>query len=507
MFSGFLKIKNAIPVARKDLPVLSYPEFRERLIAGLEKGAWPAAFFGMPEGKKLRLYLLARPDSGQGLYAACCDVPSDSYPSLTPLCPSMHWFERELAEQNGIIPEGHPHLEPIRFEPGSSKHADLWNRADKGDFVPHLLHELRLSGEQNHEVAVGPVHAGVIEPGHFRFQCHGEEVYHLEIGLGYQHRGIERRLTGAPSGRMLSYMETLAGDTTVGHTLTHARLLEGFSGMELPERIEVLRSIALELERIANHVGDLGALAGDVAFLPSSSFCGRIRGEYLNMTAAICGNRFGRNLILPGGLRYDIPPALAETLLQRLSVLRPETLDALNLMFDDPSVRDRFEGTGIVSAETARSIGMVGVAARASGLRHDLRRDLPFGPYSGGHFPLCIEKTGDVYARASVRFHEIRVSLDFLETQLRELSAGSFSPASSPTLPSDSFCVSFVEGWRGEICHAALTDSSGGIARYKVVDPSFHNWFGLAMALRNQQIADFPICNKSFNLSYCGHDL
>ena len=200
-------------------------------------------------------------------------------------------------------------MKPVRYHHSYRSGHDAWGRAVDDPILPGVTDFFRVEGAEVHEVAVGPVHAGVIEPGHFRFQCHGEQVFHLEIALGYQHRGVERALVGGPTKRTLPMMETVAGDTTVGHALAYAHAVEALAGTRIPARAHAIRGIALELERLANHVGDLGALAGDVAYLPTASYCGRLRGDFLNMTAEICGSRFGRGLVRPGGVGFDLLPA------------------------------------------------------------------------------------------------------------------------------------------------------------------------------------------------------
>jgi Ni,Fe-hydrogenase III large subunit len=365
----------------------------------------------------------------------------------------------------------------------------------------------QVSGDEVHEVAVGPVHAGIIEPGHFRFQCHGEEVFHLEISLGYQHRGIEAAIIGGPHPRTLQVMESAAGDTTVGHGQAYCMVMEALAGIKVPPRAEVLRGIALELERLANHTGDLGAIAGDVGYLPTSSFCGRIRGDFLNMTAVLCGSRFGRGLLIPGGTVFDLTADQRDDLLKRLAEARRDLTDAVELLWSSPSVMGRLEDTGKLTQEQGLELGLVGPAARACGIKRDVRNDYPFGIYRMTNLPVATAFHGDVCARTMVRWQEVQKSMDFIKEQLRQIPGGGYRAAASPPCAGLRLAVALTEGWRGEICHVAVTDEAGRFARYKIVDPSFHNWPGVAMALRGQQISDFPVINKSFNLSYCGFDL
>jgi Ni,Fe-hydrogenase III large subunit len=501
-------VRNGVPVSRREVPTLEGDIFRNSLLEAVEDGAKVTAFFGhLPEGESgVDLYaVLAFREEGQ-LRVARTRVAGESFPSLTPQCAQVHLFEREIAEQYGLRPEGHPWFNPVRFVKSSRPSHDAWGRAESETPVVGIMNYYRVEGEEVHEVAVGPVHAGIIEPGHFRFQCHGEQVFHLEISLGYQHRGVERALAGGPDKRTPHYLETLAGDTTVGHSTAYCQAVEGLAGIHPPARAQVLRGIALELERLANHTGDLGALAGDVGFLPTASYCGRLRGDFLNMTAILCGNRFGRGLIRPGGVGFDVDAGGVEELKKRLESALDDVANAVNLLWNSPSVMSRFEETGKVSLETCREVGLVGPVARASGADYDVRQDFPHGLFRFAHIPVSTGQNGDVFERAFVRGLEIQRSGEFIRDQLKMPVAGAVR-AEMKDLEPNSLVVSLVEGWRGAICHVVLTDATGHFARYKVVDPSFLNWMGLALAMRGQQISDFPLCNKSFNLSYCGHDL
>jgi Ni,Fe-hydrogenase III large subunit len=517
-------LRNGDAVPLESIPSLT-PEDLTRVIRdGIGIGLRVSAYFGVAgvPGRPARsrdgapeLYLVLADDERNRLYAGRARVESGGFPSVAATCPQVQLFEREIAEQLGLVPEGHPWLKPVRYA-RSWTGKDVWGRAEVEPILPGaagvgvsgpgVQDFYRVEGEQVHEVAVGPVHAGVIEPGHFRFQCHGERVFHLEIALGYQHRGVEEALIGGPDRRSIHYAETASGDATIGHASSYCQVLEALARCNRPARAQALGAIALELERLANHVGDLGALSGDVGYLPTASFCGRIRGDFLNMTALLCGNRFGRGLVRPGGLGYDADDDRVRELARRVAAAERDTMVAVKLLLDTQSVLARFEDTGRLGRETAVALGAVGPAARASGLSRDVRFDQPSGMYRLAQIPMSTYDSGDVLGRAFVRYLEIQQSLAFIREQLDSIPAGPVSAELGPLSP-NSLAVALNEAWRGEACHVALTDGEGAFARYKIVDPSFHNWPALAYALRDQEISDFPICNKSFSLSYCGHDL
>ncbi|MBI5815187.1 MAG: NADH-quinone oxidoreductase subunit C [Nitrospinae bacterium] len=493
-----VKIKNGGVLAQRSVPSLGDGDFRSELVRLVNSGGTVCSMFASPSGGPTIIYaVIAFHESSE--FCIFSTVVGDEYESLTPAIPQVHMFEREMAEQYGVIPKGHPWLKPVRFQTAHNSSGAKTSQIGVTGFFS-------VEGEDIHEVAVGPVHAGVIEPGHFRFQCHGEKVFNLEISLGYQHRGIEKALIGGPHKLTMAMMETAAGDATIGHGTAYCQAVEALSGTETPIRAQYIRALALELERLANHAGDLGMLAQDVGYLPASSFCGRLRGEFLNLSQEICGNRFGRCLLTPGGVRFDVSVEMAQILVHRLEKAGTDLRSASGLLWSKPSVIARFENTGTITKEDCANLGIVGVAARACGVARDVRQDFPAGAYKTTHTQAATWDSGDVMGRARVRRMEVDDSLELARRLLIEMPPGPVKTEVGGMAPG-MICVSATEGWRGEIVHVALTGDDGGFTRYKIVDPSFHNWTGLALALRGQEISDFPLCNKSFNLSYCGFDL
>ncbi len=406
--------------------------------------------------------------------------------------PQTNYFECELSENFGYMPVNHPWLRPVR-----KQNVILGNQ-------PYQF--FKLEGEEVHEVAVGPIHAGVIEPGHFRFQCHGELVYNLEINLGYQHRGIEKLFLQANSNQRIILSESIAGDTTIGHTFTHCNAIESLSQTNLSLRTEVIRTIAAELERVAMHLSGLGGIANDIGFALPASFYGRLRTLAINSLAEICGSRFGRGMFTYGGVRFDLSDETLNTLVKDLQIIQNDIKYNNDYLFSSVGALSRFEETGIVSKDIAQSIGMVGLAARSSGLENDVRIQFPYSAYRYNPISMITLSSGDVYARARLRALEIDESLRFILDQIENLPRGEIN-ANIGSIASNSGVVSLTEGWRGEIVHIVFTDENGSISNYKIKDPSFNNWCGLSLALRETAISDFPLCNKSFDLSYAGHDL
>ncbi|MFH1197071.1 MAG: NADH-quinone oxidoreductase subunit C [bacterium] len=494
---NWIEFKNLQLVSLNDIPRLSIDELRMDIIREIKSGKRLVQFFGKRESDSVRLISIIADDNASRLFVASTTFTNEKeYESITKEAPQAHMFEREFYEQFGIKPVGHPWLKPVR-----KGIVGINSRESQYEFFS-------MAGEDVHEVGVGPVHAGIIEPGHFRFSCHGEKVHHLEIELGFQHRGVEE-LFVRNSGNMVyltKLSESIAGDTVIGHAGAFARAVESLAGVIASRKVKTIRSVMLELERIGIHLGDLSALSNDVAYLTGNNVFGAMRTLVINTSMSICGNRFGRGIIAPGGVNFDISPELKKKILSTLNQLLDDVSLAGDVLFASASVMERFEKTGIVNQETAASIGMVGPAARASGVSIDVRSDHPFDAYEFLPVHKLTLNVGDVFNRAYIRLVEIQQSIRIINDLLNNNYDGELSkPISS--LHENSLVVSLAEGWRGEIAHVVSTDGNGKIAHVKIKDPSFHNWFGLALALREEDISDFPLCNKSFNLSYCGFDL
>lgn len=492
------------PVDVNQIPVQNYQDFMEA-VSGLmnDKANHCINYFAVERPGRFLFYCLIANDNDSLIRILSHSYEKGSGPlkSLTPDYPSFHVFERVINENFGIEFTGHPWMKPVRYP---YERADRNMLMDKYPFYG-------INSEELHEVGVGPIHAGVIEPGHFRFICNGEKVLHLEIQLGYQHRGVERLFvekTNSYERCILS--ESIAGDTAVGHALAHSQLIESLSGIETEENVQIERCIALELERLAMHIGDTAALCADVAYQLGQVVCEALRTMVINTTQLWCGNRFGKGLIRPGGTNYPLGNEVAEEILKLLDDIEKRYGEITDLIYSLPDILARFEDIGIVTKEQAESIGSVGMAARSCGFIRDIRISHPFQYFRKFKTDPVILDSGDVLARGKLRSLECRESIRIIRdlTKLRiQNNKSSSKPSYGYHLKQSCLGISLVEGWRGEICHVAITDDNGSIINYLIKDPSVQNWMALALAVRNQEISDFPVCNKSFNLSYCGNDL
>ena len=365
-----------------------------------------------------------------------------------------------------------------------------------------------MKGEEVHQVAVGPIHAGVIEPGHFRFMCNGETVYHLEIMLGYQHKGVEQLMLQRPSNQLA---ESICGDSVIAYNLAYSQAMETLKDIKISDKAQLIRKLALEMERIAIHIGDMGAIAGDIAYLMGNAVFGVTRTLVINTMLEFSGSRFGRGLVNVGGVNFDITKEKIEQAEKTLAKVEKDVERMTKTMLKSSTVTSRLEKTGTVSKERAIEAGLVGMAARACGVELDSRFDYPDKWIQ----ELKITKktfkgVGDVNSRFKLRYKEIKESLSIIRkifNELKNRENEEFLNTQYCENTKNAFVISIVEGWRGEIVHIAMTDATGTITRYKIKDPSFNNWYGLALAVRNNGISDFPLCNKSFNLSYTGNDL
>lgn len=500
--SEYLSVENLSCIPLKTIPELSYPEFVKGMTELLTADHHHCLhYFAKPYTDGFRCMALVADDRQQQVHILSHFVSGNtrSVPSLTPGIPALHIFEREMHEQYGIVFEGHPWMKPVRFP---------YDREDQPagmDNYPFY----KIDSHDLHEVGVGPVHAGIIEPGHFRFICQGEKVLHLEIHLGYQHRGWEYLMLNKNGLNQRSLLaESVSGDTALGHAVTFSAMMETFARAKPYDILDTERFIALEMERIAMHIADTAALCTDTAYQLGQVACEALRTLVINGLQLWSGNRFGKGLIRPGGTYYPLTPRIISSLMDTLKEVEERYIITTERIFSLPSVLDRFETTGQLSKKQVIRIGAVGMAARMAGLKRDVRWSHPAGHYRHiAHEPVVLE-SGDVLARALLRQKETIQSLEMVMKALRDHQpAPTSEPYGRVTMPADSLAVSITEGWRGEICHTAITDAQGHLASYKVKDPSMHNWMALALAVRNQEISDFPLCNKSFNLSYCGNDL
>jgi Ni,Fe-hydrogenase III large subunit/Ni,Fe-hydrogenase III component G len=431
------------------------------------------------------------------------------YPGIEQWFPSASRMQRAIADLSGLPStdtDMRPWLRhaawPDTFRPLIDDDAPpppMGPAANHYAFVP-------VEGDGVHEIPVGPVHAGIIEPGHFRFSVVGEKVLRLEERLGYVHKGIERRFTEFPllSGHRLA--ARVSGDSAVAFSWAYCQALEGMAATHLPARANWLRGLALELERLANHLGDLGAIGNDAGFAFGLAQFSRLKEQLLRATERVLGQRYLMDFIVPGGTRVDLSSTDALFLHESIESILAE-VETLRTIYDEHSgLRDRFVGAGVVTPALAARLGLTGLAGRASGQAFDLRCDLPCDPYDAMELKKAVHTEGDVAARVAVRFDEVTESTRLMQRILSKLPAGLHHAA--PSIPNEgALGIGVVEGWRGPIFLALEAAAGGMIRRCHPHDPSWQNWPVIEHAIINNIVPDFPLINKSFNLSYSGHDL
>lgn len=428
------------------------------------------------------------------------------YETLTKLVPAAAWFEREIKDMFGIIPKGHPDPRPLvlheNFPEGffPLRKVVRKNQQERGT----REYKMRTSdGEGLFEVPVGPIHAGIIEPGHFRFSQAGESMLQLDAKLFFTHRGIEKAVEGKTPDEALHIVERICGACSVSNTWSFCQAVEKALDVKVPRRAEIIRTLLSELERIVNHVGDIGNMPAGVGFNPAISLGGRLKEQTMRLCEAVAGNRFLRGVIVPGGVRQDITHELIVEIREVLKKVRFGVAD-MGIMFkEQDSFQNRVQATGIVPKEVAVDLAMVGVGARASGFAHDSRKDFDYGMYPELDFEVCTHKSGDVAARLLVRLEELEVSFKLVDQLLKLLEN-----CEDNTLKTDLAYNGPRESWgisespRGSNFHYVALDNEGKIDRLFVRSASYANWPAVPFAVTGNIIPDFPLINKSFELCY-----
>ncbi len=449
---------------------------------------------------------MALDDSGDlGVLSIGCE--DHRFPSVGQFHPPAIRLERAIRDLWGLKPEGladtRPWLDHGRWPPPRSGDNAPEARRSAGAYV-----FLPAEGESLHQIPVGPVHAGIIEPGHFRFTANGEAVVRLEARLGYVHKGIERLMEGAPLARAASLAGRVSGDSTVAYALAFARAIEAAQGIDVPPRAVWLRALMAELERLANHLGDIGAVCNDAAFAMMHAQCGHLREQVLRAADRCFGHRLMMDRVVPGGVQRDLPgdgKALVQTLLAEIRRRFPELIE---LYDNTASLQDRTVGTGVLSPALARQYGCGGYVGRASGRGFDARRTPGYPPYDQLQFDVPVREEGDVDARVWLRIREVEQSVALIGQVLEQLAGGPIShPADMPSPAQSREGMALVEGFRGDVLVWLRIAADGSVERCHLRDPSWFQWPLLEAAIEGNIVADFPLCNKSFNCSYSGHDL
>jgi len=503
--NNILNIQNNQSVNLKNINILPYSNFYQTVIELFKKDENHClSYFAYKTTEGLQFIMAIGDDKKHNILLLSHLLKYDKKLELKSLSKeifALHIFEREIHENFGINFIEHPWQKPVRF---------AHNRANKEIKITDYPF-YSIKSEELHEIGVGPIHAGIIEPGHFRFICNGENVLHLEIQLGWQHRGIEQLFLDKKNNLQRNLLaENIAGDTVIGHTTAFTQTIEALADKQVSEQRHIEQALALELERIAIHTGDISGLCTDIAYHFGSNVFGILRTAIINFTQFWCGNRFGKSLIRIAGTNFPFTEELKEELLNVLEKFETQFEEMVKLTFRLPSVQNRFDFIGIVTQEQAKMIGTVGLSARMSQIQRDTRTSHPNNAYKKFPYETITVDSCDVFARFVLKKREIRKSIAWIRNVMKNYTFDASKdekPDYQQKLQPNRLAISLVEAWRGEVCHCAITDKAGKLSHYKIKDPSMHNWKALELSLRNVEISDFPINNKSYNLSYCGHDL
>jgi Ni,Fe-hydrogenase III large subunit/Ni,Fe-hydrogenase III component G len=438
-------------------------------------------------------------------------VPADSltFPSLSAEMPSVNWQEREIQDWFGLKAVGHPNPRRVALHDNWPEVYPLRKDFPLRTILPPFQGERHIYrpalGEGVFRVPVGPVHAGIIEPGHFNFAVAGEPILYLQLRMFYTHKGTEKLFEQLPIHKAVFLAESISGDSAFSHCTAFCQAIERAAGLEVPLRAQVMRTVLLELERICNHVADIGAIASDVGFVIANAHASRLKEMLVTLNEEITGNRLLRGMSCIGGVRRGWDGAQLHTLRGTVESFAREFQDLISLIESSESTRDRLEQTGVLKPEKAKALGIVGVGGRASGMDLDVRRDHPYAAYRRYSFRVPVYRAGDVWHRMQVRVDEVKESISIIRRAADEKLGGEFR-VPVPAIPADRCALSAVEGWRGEIIHWIRTGANNHLERCKIKDPSINNWPALVEAVQGNIIADFPVINKSFNLSYSGTD-
>jgi Ni,Fe-hydrogenase III large subunit len=469
----------------------------------LQSGEW--ALLGLwGERELVHMAVIEGETTECGVLSLACE--GNRFPSVGRSHPPAIRPERALRDLVGLEPEGLPDTRTW-LDHGK------WNLrhplgARDAAAAPEAYRFLPAEGESLHQIPVGPVHAGIIEPGHFRFAASGETIVRLEERLGYVHKGIESLMAGASIARAAVLAGRVSGDSTVAGSLAFARAVETAIGVEVPPRAAWLRALMAELERLANHFGDIGAICNDAAFAMMHAQCGLLREHVLRTAAACFGHRLMMDCVIPGGIRSDLPGDGERRVLALVALVRGSFPELVELYDNTASLQDRTVGTGILAPALARQFAAGGYVGRASGRDFDARRTPGYAPYHELRFDVPVLEEGDVNARVWIRIREVEQSLALLGEILRRLPSGSiFAPPPTPAAAGAREGVALVEGFRGDVLAWVRIGGDGNVERCHVRDPSWFQWPLLEAAVEGNIVADFPLCNKSFNCSYAGHDL